>query len=234
MYPLSIFFLYDVKERREAFIMSLASLSIVETNISKLAVDIRDLENEVDTTKDFIQEITTSLSRQNSRLYQLETRIKEKRNMLRTLCSLRDDRKDRLQKQNELKLKFVYSDSCQEYLTEFSNHRFLFDEMMSDEIIEYAHKLHIIRCLRQWLSECHPEYYDQFDLPTSEFDFDAFEVRNVCAEDKVCIGHQSSLIGYIIPLEVWYSLNEYDNDQQFNIKSPPSMMNNVFKQMSFV
>jgi hypothetical protein len=214
--------------------MSLASLSIVETNINKLAVDIRDLENEVETNKDFIQEITSSLSRQNIRLHQLETRIKEKRNMMKTLCGLRDDRQNRLQKQNELKLKFLYTESCQEYLLEFSNHRFLFEEMMSDEIIEYAHKLHFILCLQQWLSVCHPEYYNEFDLPTSEFDFDAFEVRNVCAEDKVCIGHKSSLIGYIIFIEVWYSLYEYNNEQNFNIKSPPSIMNDVFKQMTFV
>lgn len=211
--------------------MSLLSISLVEANVEKLNMDIRDLENEVETTKGFIQELTSSLARQNIRLHQLEHRIHEKRNMIQTLSAIRDHRKERLRHETNVKSKIVYIDRCQHYLSRHSQHVYSFHEMIFDEIVEYAHKLHLLRGLREWIGAFQVEN-QTIELPKSEMEMDIFESRNMMDDDKVVISSGTTTC-HIIPLLVWYSLFEIDNEHHFTIESDISIFNHMIIQKPF-
>lgn len=213
--------------------MSHMNLSVIETNVHKLSIDIRDLENEVQTTRDFIQELTNSLARQNIRLHQLETRIHEKKNMIDTLCHVRDHRTAKLQCENEWRSKIRYVNDCQRYLMEHSQHKYNPQDMTFQEIIEYAHKLHLIRCMSEWIRDRQGDVH-QIDFPLTEMDFEIFEARNIVGDDNIRILQEDTMVGYIIPLKVWYDLFEMQNEDGFTVRSDVSVIDRLIKQMTFI
>ena len=209
------------------------NLSVIETNLHKLSIDVRDLENEVQTTRDFIQELTNSLARQDIRLHQLETRIDEKKNMIETLCHVRDNRTEKLRRENEWRSKILYVNECQRYLMDHSQHKHNPHDMTCEEVIEYAHKLHLIRCMSEWIRD-RQGHTHAIDFPSTELDFEMFEARNAMGDDNIRILQEDAMIGYIIPLKVWYDLFEMKNEDGFSITSDASVIDRLIKQMTFI
>lgn len=200
----------------------------MEANIQKILLDIRDLENEIQTTKDYVAELSNSLSRQNIRLLQLQGRLQEKNNMMTSLHLVVEDRKERLSNENTWKSRIIYGHACQKYLELNSNHNYPFVDMILEEVIEFAHKLHFLHCVKEWMIDCNLEM--SHELPSSEFDFDLFESKNIVDDDYIRIYSESSLMNYTIPLKVWYSLFEMENECSFTIESQPSIMEKIVKQ----
>lgn len=206
--------------------MTTVSMLVVDTNIRKLEMDLRDLENEMETTKDFVEELTSSLAREQNRLSQLEVRVDQKQTMIRSLRVVQEHRKERLRQEHKLKKKMVYIQKCQEYLMTFSKQTYVYDEMVFEEIVEYAHKLHLITCVHQWIDMSE----HVLDFPDTELSFDAFEAR---ALDNEHIRMWYSLFNgtggcYTIPVKVWYRLFELENEHGFTIFSDVAILEELF------
>ena len=205
----------------------LSVMTTVESNIQKLDLDIHDIENEIQTTQDFVQELTTSLARQNVRLQVLQDRLCEKQNMLHTLRVIQDHRKERLRHENKLRDKIMYIVRCEEYLVKHSRHlypRNVMTFMTLEEIVECAHKLHLIHCMHEWVSDISDKYPntisdDMIEFPSSELEFETFQAQNTVDEHTIRISSLFSTSYYIIPVKVWYSLFEMDNHYGFSLET---------------
>lgn len=204
----------------------LSVMTTVESNIHKLDLDIHDIENEIRTTQDFVQELTTSLARQNVRLHVLQDRLCEKQNMLHSLRVIQDHRNERLRHENKLRNKIMYIVRCEEYLAKHSRHLYphnVMKFMTLEEIVECAHKLHLIHCMTQWVSDMTNKYpetmSDMIEFPSSELDFETFQAQNTVDEHTIRISSLSSTSYYIIPVKVWYSLFEIDNRYGFSLEA---------------
>ncbi len=207
----------------------LSVMTTVESNIQKLDLDIHDIENEIRTTQDFVQELTTSLARQKVRLHVLQDRLCEKQNMLHTLRVIQDHRKERLRHENKLRDKIMYIVRCEDYLVKHSRHLYprnvmnVMNVMTLEEIVECAHKLHLIHCMTEWVSDMTNKYpntlSDMIEFPSSELEFETFQVQNTVDEHTIRISSLSSTSYYIIPVKVWYSLFQIDNRYGFSLEA---------------
>lgn len=203
--------------------MTTVRMSVVDTNIRKLEMDVRDLENEVETRKDCVKELTSSLAREQIRLCELEVRVNQKQNMMQSLRVVQEHRKERLRQEHKLKHKMVYIQKCQEYLMTFSKQAYVYDEMVFEEIVEYAHKLHLMICVHQWIAMSE----HVLDFPDTELSFEAFEARALDNEDIRMMSYSSinrTAGCYTIPVKVWYRLFELENEHGFTIFSDVAIL----------
>ena len=213
--------------------MSTVSMAVVDTNIRKMEMDIRDLENEIDTTKDFVEQLTSSLAREQIRLCELGYRVNQKQNMIHSLSVVQEHRKERLRQEHKLKHKMAYIQKCQEYLMTFSTQPYTYDEMVFDEIVEYAHKLHLIACVKKWIVYKNMDTSEHIvHFPDTELSFDVFEARSI-ENDQVRVWYSSANGArgcYTIPVKVWYRLFELENEHGFTVFSDVSIFGTLFEE----
>lgn len=208
--------------------MSLITTDRLEHSSSVLALHIYDIRQEISCVEEKISELTNELTFYQQKVTTLHHKMNEKKNMLHTLNSVKNFRNTQIKKDNAIKEKVQYVQHCMDYLNLYSQHVYMDEIYMMDEIVEYAHKLHFIRLMQEWMlvKSC----YD-IKHPNNEQEFHRFEM--IYFNDENYIYLSDSNPRYIITFHDWTSIYEYQNAIGFCITSPVSMIDNMIKKEGY-
>ena len=227
----------------------------LERNIHVLHVNIQDLKNEMASIESTVLELQHQLSCETAKLEVLRQRMGEKTNLLNTLEGIQSFRKREIEKDHELQVKVVYSFRCMEYLRTYSLNVYTERELLMDEIIEYAHKLHFIRCIQRWIVEqplSHTEHDRSphapnamlLEYPDDEQHYEMFEMSHALDEQYIYLcgrngSEQEPLTTttekwvYVIPYERWHALYEYKNAVSFTIDSDATVLPTIVERVRY-
>jgi len=186
-------------------------LEQIRNNIFELEIMIHDLETENKSKKIILQELEKNVVIMKQDIHNIENELMSKKIMM---LDHKNVIQDRLQLLNEDKLnkrKMGYSIRCQEYLLHHSECQYKFDDYIIDEIIEYSHKLHLLRCISLWAKE---HYQNITCMPKNEKEFEKFEIVNSVNEKEIYISSIYRLHTYVL-----YNLYEFENAHCFDIDS---------------
>lgn len=226
----------------------------LERNIHVLHINIQDLKNEMASIENTVLELQHQLSCETAKLEVLRQRMNEKTNLLHTLEGIQSFRKREIEQDHELQLKVVYSFRCMEYLRTYSLNVYSERELLMDEMIEYAHKLHFIRCIQRWIVEqpLSHVHHDRFphapnamllEYPEDEQHYDMFEMSHALDEQYVYLcsrnhtdqdpSTMSDKWVYVIPYERWHALYEYKNEMSFTIDSDAGVLPTIVERIPY-
>lgn len=221
----------------------------MERTMQMLRIHLQNLDHEIESIQSMLDQLEEEKTFQTSNLRMLQQRRSEKENLLRTFQQIQSFRQDELVQDQTQRHKVVYGLRCFNYLHRHSTYRYKENDMLTDEAIEYAHKLHLIRCLQQWsASSDYRGLYHPLHYPKDEHDYYAFELMHNLTENHVVLCILPSVresLGmsttptlppsvpnpepnaYAIPYEHWHALYEYGNDIPFTIDSGIDTLHNI-------
>ena len=182
--------------------MSFIPLNNLKTSIETLAMSIEDLENQKNTMMYEIDEFIEKLEIWKKKLGLVNKKIMTKHTMKNDLTHILSQREEKIDKDQDMLNKIIYTIKCKEFLKKNSSITYNFTTMMVDEMIECAHKLHIIKCLKKM-----GELY----FPINEHYFFHFEMIHY-QEECIFLNSQCA-----IPIEEWHQLFLYNNNLSFSI-----------------
>jgi len=208
--------------------MSLIRTTTLERNIHILQLRIQDLKSEYSTLEDTIKQLQTEISYSQNRLEKIMTMISSKQTLLKTLEYVHIIRQEQIQTDRNLIEKVLYALKCQDYLKQFSTN--VHQDLLMDEMIEYAHKLHFIHCLQEWQSPT-PSH------PKDECSFYEYELEHLIDNQYILfipppLDEEHGLHTPLkMSIEHWFSLPNFHNPLNFSIFSHSSSLNQfIFKE----
>lgn len=251
----SIFFVHN-KERFFVVIMMtmMESSATIQRTMHALRIHLQDLENEIESTESMLEHLEHERVHHTSKLKVLAQRRSEKENLLRTFQQIHSFRQEEIHHDHTLRQKVMYSIRCSDYLRRHSNYAYKENELLMDELIEYAHKLHLIRSLPEWI---HLQPNDvltcPLEYPHDEQEYYRFELTHSKDECHIALGSlplhsiwspictlpssSSSLPSpswthiYAIPHDHWHALYEYNNDVAFSIDTNASALSHIVRRI---
>lgn len=205
--------------------MSLITIDRLEHSSSVLALHIYDIRQEMICVEEKISELTNDLTFYQQKLTTLHNKMNEKKNMLQTLNSVKNFRNTQIKNENVIKEKVQYVQRCMDYLNTYSQHIYIDEVYMMDEVIEYAHKLHFIRLIQEWmlLHACYDIKY-----PNNEQEFHRFEILYFNDENYIYLSESNPK--YMITFHDWTSIYEYQNAIGFLITSSVFIIDSMIKK----
>jgi len=229
--------------------MSYISLQSLKSKINELQIIIFDTENEISSLQRRIQDMTLLLNESSDQMKMLNQLLKDKKNIYQDCLNIFQTRVELLKFDKQIKAKYTYMDSCCQYLVNHSSHMYHFDELTIDEIIEYSHKLHFIKCFETWLDHSYENlkiHRSKIFFPQDEFDFSSFEMKHVKNDDHILFSEEVDchyslhnefydkcqcdiLYAYIMDISIWNTLSHFDNPEKFSIHSSFMIFNTILE-----
>lgn len=201
--------------------MSLIKTTTLERNIHILQLGIQDLKNEYSSLEDQIKQLQTQIHHHQNRLDKIITTLSSKQTLLKTLEYVHQIRQEQIKTDREIIDKVLYSLQCQDFLNQFSSN--IHQDLIMDEIIEYAHKLHFIHCFQQLFSP--PPSH-----PQDEYSFHEYEMQHMIDNQYITfttnhLDEEHGIQTLKMSIEHWFAFPEYNNKLPFSIHSHFTSLN---------
>lgn len=211
--------------------MSLMTASALERNMHILHINLQDLKNEIQSVETIVEQLHHDLSIHTTKLQGLQQRLSEKSHLLRMLEQIQSFRREEIRRDHDLQLRVVYGLRCLDYLRTYSTNVYYEHDLMTDEAIEYAHKLHFVRCLQQWSVQEMSSDIAPIEHPKDEQDYYPFELTHALDERHIFLCSPTAVHrrAYAILHEQWHQLYDYANSIPFTIDSHASIIPSIVR-----